>query len=531
MFSKLIDRIINTAGEWNSQLFRELKGRLQLRNIVFSSISSLGMQIALLTMFLSRLPTNPRPGNNSESQTYCILAPAPLPNSSDRQLCQLDRLGQVITDWPKWWGDMLTAISWTTAVILIVGGLYFLANDLRREEKRGTLDFVRLSPQSAAAILTGKLIGVPILIYLAISLAMPFQLIAGMHSKFGLLNTLLWDGLWAVIVGLFYLGGMLLILIVPVIPIALAALAWWLQSLTTSVMQSLIESDSNHSFARGTYGDLTWFYLPVTDSVAHTMIFGIFSCSLVAYCLWLMLGRRYVNPLNPLISKKQSYQFGACFQVWLIGMVLPALISGSKISPGLLVIAIFFQVVFALIIASTILPHRDVLREWCRDTDLRFKSSQRWVKDLLWDDRSPAVLAFGTHLGLAGIFWVPIGLLSPVWLSSRSSWLPSFKMGLVAICILLLLLCYGILGQLSATKKWPKYLNGFIVMLPLVSPVMVISVASLLLLEVPEPSEVYLYLIIIIAIECLVAGGFLWLLWRKMQQMGRSETQKILRTI
>ena len=62
---------------------------------------------------------------------------------------------------------------------LLVGGTYALINNLAQEERRGTLNFIRLSPQSETSILIGKLLGVPILIYIITLTAVPLHLWAG----------------------------------------------------------------------------------------------------------------------------------------------------------------------------------------------------------------------------------------------------------------------------------------------------------------------------------------------------------------
>ncbi|RQH23304.1 hypothetical protein D5R40_27115 [Okeania hirsuta] len=54
--------------------------------------------------------------------------------------------------------------------VILIGGVYMLVADLAKEKRLGTLNFIRLSPQSIQKILLGKLLGVPILIYLALVL-------------------------------------------------------------------------------------------------------------------------------------------------------------------------------------------------------------------------------------------------------------------------------------------------------------------------------------------------------------------------
>lgn len=86
-----------------------------------------------------------------------------------------------------WWRDHWEYIFLTLSVIfvftLLVAGTYLLINDLAKEESRGTLNFIRLSPQSETSILTGKLLGVPSLVYLVILVAVPLHLLAGRSAE------------------------------------------------------------------------------------------------------------------------------------------------------------------------------------------------------------------------------------------------------------------------------------------------------------------------------------------------------------
>jgi len=79
-----------------------------------------------------------------------------------------------------WWLDIFTFLSITGIFALLVVGTYQLIADLSGEERRGTLNFIRLSPQPARTIFIGKIFGVPILLYLVCLLALPFHLGAGL---------------------------------------------------------------------------------------------------------------------------------------------------------------------------------------------------------------------------------------------------------------------------------------------------------------------------------------------------------------
>jgi hypothetical protein len=505
IFDKTINHTINAAGEWNAQLFRELKGRLNSKNFILILLGSFIAQALLMMTFFVRLPTSPTLEQKDRLQDYCF---------STIKGCKLDQWSHVITDWPHWWTDILIAMSWVISTVLVVGGLYFLVNDLRSEETRGTLNFVRLSPQSAANVFIGKLLGVPILIYLAVVSILPLQLIAGSNS-FGVLNTLVFDGLWLAIAGLFYLGAMLLVTITPVMPIGIALFAWWLQSTVGMMMQFIISTAKSSSLF--TQNTPTWFYLPIFNSVTNFMLFSIFSCGLIAYAMWQMLCRRYLNPNDTLISKKQSYQLNGMLQLWLMGWALPLSLSTPHITNDILAAVSSIQFIFAFILISTIIPRRDVLQEWCRQTDLRLqKGLPRWWPDLIWDDRSPAVVALAINLIVAVAVWVLFGFMR----STSSAILP------VAGLMLLVLLNCGIAAQISTTHKLPAFLNRSMVMIVFMLQVLLLWIIN----SAIEEQFTAIKLFTALTIESTIAPLLMGLMWKRLRRLGRSETQEILKT-
>ena len=114
----MLDRLIERVGDSNPQIFRELKERLTLRNIGVAVAGSLVIQVLVFSYFNSR-------------------------------------------------SDIFGYLSWILSLGLILGSVYLLVADLVRERKRGTLNFIRLSPQSAQQVFICKILSVPILIYVA----------------------------------------------------------------------------------------------------------------------------------------------------------------------------------------------------------------------------------------------------------------------------------------------------------------------------------------------------------------------------
>jgi hypothetical protein len=168
MILKRLDRL----GNWNPQLIRELKGRLKPRNLAIAlTLSLVGQLLIVMTCFMS---------SN----------------------------GSVVIDWPLLWSDVFVHLSWFSTLALLGVGTYLLINDLAQEERRGTLNFLRLSPQSSQSILLGKLLGVPSLLYLAIVLAVPLHLWSGLAADIPLSLILSFYGVFVANCLFFYSAAM-----------------------------------------------------------------------------------------------------------------------------------------------------------------------------------------------------------------------------------------------------------------------------------------------------------------------------------
>jgi hypothetical protein len=146
--------------EWNPQLWRELKARLKWRNLAAVAIASVLGQWILFSLF---------------QRSWAVLA-------EDHQ--SLLR------------SDFQALFGWELFLLMVLGS-YLLVTNLAGEEKRGTLAFLRLTPEPSQNILLGKVLGVPILLYWALALALPLNLglaIAAKMSPFLLLHYALFAG-------------------------------------------------------------------------------------------------------------------------------------------------------------------------------------------------------------------------------------------------------------------------------------------------------------------------------------------------
>ncbi|NEQ39462.1 MAG: hypothetical protein F6K40_25680, partial [Okeania sp. SIO3I5] len=183
MFSKLFVNLFN----WNPQLFREIKGRCKTRNVAIAISLSLLCQFIVMMVFLEKLPQ--KYGTDVTLYNgYCV------------------RIGRYCTDinWSNWWVDIFNTLNVILLALMLIGGVYMLVADLAKEQRLGTLNFIRLSPQSSQKILLGKLLGVPILIYLAGAISLPLHLWANISSGLSLFSLIGFYGFLITVCCFFY---------------------------------------------------------------------------------------------------------------------------------------------------------------------------------------------------------------------------------------------------------------------------------------------------------------------------------------
>ncbi|NJO76497.1 MAG: hypothetical protein HC833_23770 [Leptolyngbyaceae cyanobacterium RM1_406_9] len=119
-------------------------------------------QFLLLNFFNNQLP-----GAGNSYSKYCAEY-----NSTTYDCAK--QAGVYLVDWTMWWRDIFITLNWGIILVMMLAGVYLLINDLDQEERRGTLNFIRLSPQRSRSLLTGKLLGVPVLLYLAVGAIAPY---------------------------------------------------------------------------------------------------------------------------------------------------------------------------------------------------------------------------------------------------------------------------------------------------------------------------------------------------------------------
>ena len=459
--------LLDTIGNWNSQLFRELKGRLKMGNIAIASALSLGGQLLLFLSLRAQLPVAPPAGEYTSpiASQFCT----ELDHKSHAINCLKDATGNLTINWSSWYLEMFVWLSIFSAIALLVAGTYLLVSDLDKEERRGTLNFIRLSPQSATTIFIGKILGVPILLYLAAILAVPLHIYSGLTAQIPLHHILCFDIAMLASCALFYSSAMLFGLTTS----WLGGFQPWLASaavlvfMTTAfnapsvgnaadlltflspaavlkqVVYQVIDSrNSSVDWLVGDFARLEWFHLPVGEHLVSCTALSFLISAVATYWMWQGWQRRFPNPIATVLSKRQSYLLVICYQSIILGFALQSNIISWVDNIAFLYIP-NLMVFLALIAALT--PERQALYDWARYRRQLVPSSHKsWrrypILDLIWSEKSPALVAIAINLISSTLILTP-------WMLANTHAFPTM------ISFLNLILIYATVTQLFLFAK------------------------------------------------------------------------------
>jgi hypothetical protein len=521
----IIDRLIDQVGDWNAQLFRELKGRLNQPNLLWVGGGSLGFQFLLVTAL---------------SDSECI----EYENNNLLGSC-LDHV------WEIKWLLVFISLYWIISLLLCCGGVYLLVRDLTQEERRGTLNFIRLSPQSSQKILLGKLLGVPILLYLMILLAVPLHFISAIAAGISLGTVV---SLYAII-----LVGYSLILSLAMLTILFSsaehqesAFALFSLFLSSWYFGIIFSRFSGNNLGYSGWENWEWFALPIGKNLGLMTLWILMTVGAIAYWIWQALNRRFNNPHCTLISKKQSYWMVGSVQVWILGLLWPFM-SAIEDDQTLLFILVPISIItlgFLLIIAAIICPQRQTLIDWSRyryqhqnqnpnygrETSAG-KKPNLWT-DLILGEKSPAPAAIALNIGISTLIWLPFWLLVNSSISNSMQAISAWVMSVNLILIYALILQLGLLIKSQQAVIFAlMQLTGVIFLPPLIllalenkSPVLwMFSVFGIAWAAVPEASAIAIGFVILG--QWLVIAGLSFGLTKRLNHLGASDSQKLLTSI
>jgi len=485
----LLNQWIDQLGDWNPQLFRELKGRLTAKSVSLMALISMVGQSLVYFSFNSSLPYS---GIGNSTGHYCLGTSATNPNLDN--FCIENAAGNIVVNWPLWWTEMFLTLSLIGFFVLLLGGTYLLIQDLTKEQKQGTLNFVTLSPQSAVAIALGKILGVPIWIYGCIAFALPLHFWSGIRGGIPVHLLLMFYAVIAACCLFFYSGALLFALVSQGGPSLKSWLGtgalFYVSGMTTlliiheriyvaNVMDGVLLlnpihmlvflskaspiANKLHWFQFDPLGDISFFQVHIAGGAAiaalsHLVIYGI-----GIYWFAQAFKRKFHNAHSTLITKKQSYilttlltifsvgftvqepyQYSSDFNNWLVNFTL------------LSVCAIFYL----LILIAALSPSYQSIQDWSR-----YQNHQ--PREWLWGERSPAFWAIALN-GLICFGGVAIAGL----IVMEAPYRLAFFLGIVMqLLVVMLLVGVGQTVLLRKTKKRSVLATSMImacVILPLI---------------------------------------------------------------
>lgn len=615
MLLKAIDRL----GDWNPQLLRELKGRLKGRNVAIAVGAAV---LSYLAIFLYRFNQFARLINPEryyyveKTDILCKLRDTYLANQnklpqlqqqyrslqdqffrySSAESLDLEKINQLkgnienvktqiahiqklntnyecpkdAIDMPLWWqyehGQMFAWLSMIVLFVLLIVGTYMLIANLAAEERRGTLNFIRVSPQSAQSILLGKLLGVPSLLYIAAVLMIPLHLWLGLAAQIPLGEIFSFYGVLIAGCAFFYSAALLFglmsswlngfqawlgggavftfLFIVQNTWIDHNPIDWFKLFSPGIVLPYLYNRTELHEqafpFSDFNLQTLQWFHIPVGLTGLGLVSVVIVNYALWTGWIWQALKRRFQNPNATILSKRQSYWLVTCVESVLLGFTVQeethSSISYSMF--GSLVIMAGFNIVLFLGLIAALSSNRQVLQDWARYRQQQEKHPQlkRIVPDLIWGEKSPAIVAITINLAIAMVPFL-LGII----LDYQSNFDKLQGLLAVAFFVCLTLICAS-LAQLMLMMKIPKVILWTIATIAaiLTLPPIMLSVLGL------EPSAypiLWLFssfpwagieytaistVCLALVTECLIWGLLTFQLTRQLHQAGKSATQALL---
>jgi hypothetical protein len=385
-----LDRI----GNWNPQLLREIRGKLKLRNLMVAIGLSLLFQTLLLLFYSQRIPTE-----------ECYV--------------QVRGFG-CAASWNDWWLEQFRILTWMEPFILFLAGVYSLIADLSLEDYKGTLNFIRISPRSSINVLMGKIMGVPLLAYIGLTLVIPYHFTAAIGANVpiafllsfyilliatafliysaALLLSLL-SG-WQVKFGSQVSAGALIFAFISFVWIAPTFMWWNIFTAWNSFSAFLVGG-------RISLIKLEWWYLPITSNIWTSHLFTIANLAILSFGIWRILIRRFHNPTATIVSKRQSYVLTTYLELLMLGFALQTGISAEEFGSSeyqlIVVLLLYIANGFLFLMAITSLtPSRQALLDWVRFGALSTEDRQinfgYVLQDLIWSDKSPAPIAIALNL-------------------------------------------------------------------------------------------------------------------------------------
>lgn len=483
----LQDYLDNILG-WNPQLWREVKGKLTIKSLIIVVALSVFTQFAIVINYLSQLPDASYKVLQEKSGFAYYLSPqysrycstdAPYTNNKGVE-CTQDMLHHWVINWQLFWFDIFVTLSVIGIALLLILGTYFLVINAVAEQKQGTLHLVSLSPQSASNILVGKILGVPILLYLLVILGLPLHTVAALKAHIPLSLVVAFDLAIIASCVFFYSLGLLISFVIPtsinawIIAIAIAIFLGYTAVLNTGKYQFntqtildwlFIFNPNNLILYLGKTTAIHYHYFDYSDfsilgnnSYDNKNSEPIFFSSLLFYgqalwekvgvgiglvianyCLWTYwiwqgLERRFYNKENTVISKQQSYWITGYFIAIALGFSLQKIerdsthFSISFVFLHFILLLLFLGLIFALT------PQSQTLQDWARYRHQIDKKGNILWRELVFGEKSPSIVAIAINAAIVVLYITPSSVIFADRLEGMNIfWCLILSMGIIVL--------------------------------------------------------------------------------------------------
>jgi hypothetical protein len=452
---------ISALADRAPQFLRECRSRFTPRG-VFAAVGLTVVAIAILMLGAWTDVT-------SYPQRYCALR-------------ELSDCTMQTVRWDRWWQGIFRTLTGSIPYIAIGLGMFQIVGDLQQEERQGTLNFLRLSPRSSWGILLGKLFGVPILVYLALAIALPFHWFVGLMGRIPIGFILSYDFYLGIDLLCFYsaalLSGLLgartarqtgqnlatgsLVLSVPLLSFII--LGW----LTIYRWITVWEPFSEILQFGNAQPNVRWFGLALTTNPFLGFSIGLIQTGVFLALIWWVLHRCYQTPQNTVLSKVQSYVLVAATQFNVLGYLFDRESSPVSSLDGRWISILFPSWILFTIVICLLTPHRQMLIDW-----MNSRRKPLW-QDLLVGEQSPVQGAIAINLLLFGLSVIPILWSSGVLQSSSDPIWLLLNVILTFSLALSLMMVYAALIQLLMSARNPKRgvwtvgILAFVITVPLI---------------------------------------------------------------
>ncbi|MCU0550052.1 MAG: ABC transporter permease [Leptolyngbya sp. Prado105] len=458
--------MLDHIGNLNPQLLRELKGRLTWRNILAVIAISIVAQILMFLWFYSQLPTEA----NYLYNLYCMRVQDGAMTLGCSDYDSISPKSFTI-NWQLWWEHFAQTFYICIPFLLMVPGTYFLLSDLQNEERHGTLDFVRLSPQSASSILLGKILGVPILIYCAIASLIPFHLFT--ISKAGIPLSFLFSFYLMMAAGSFLVFSFTMLFgffsksvlkrsaqalgvaILYVLLVGAIFVPGYMIWNSETVWRTLLSEPIFYAYSDSRW---FWFSLPISENVTIAHLFTLLNVVILSGWVWQGLTRCFHQPSATILKKRQSY--GLVFYLQCLGLGLnfqaytvQAYTVKEQYRPeafGTVMLPIVLNFLIFLTLIAILSPQRQSVMDWARYRRTQSPRSSL-IKDLLFQDQSPAELAIFVNLAIAGVLWFCVS-----WLGYQRIWSGTKPDSILVLLSLTVIALYASVVQWAIIQKTRK---------------------------------------------------------------------------